>query len=68
MDSTMKTNLLEMAGGAKHASRAKLPLTSPNIPEEELIRLGSSTSALRTFELRRDPLPEPWLLQSITGN
>lgn len=29
------------------------------------VRLGSSTSALRTFELRRDPLSEQWLLASI---
>jgi hypothetical protein len=32
------------------------------------VRLGSSTSALRTFELRRDPLSEQWLLESITDN
>lgn len=31
------------------------------------VRLGSS-SALRTFELRRDPLSEQWLLESITDN
>lgn len=31
------------------------------------VRLGSSTS-LRTFELRRDPLSEQWLLESITDN
>jgi hypothetical protein len=30
------------------------------------VRLGASTSALRTFELRRDPLSEQWLLESIT--
>jgi hypothetical protein len=30
------------------------------------VRLGSSASALRTFELRRDPLSEQWLLESIT--
>lgn len=30
------------------------------------VRLGSSTSALRTFELRRDPLAEQWLLESIS--
>ena len=28
----------------------------------------SSNSALRTFELRRDPLSEQWLLESITDN
>ncbi|WP_461175237.1 hypothetical protein M1D93_19975 (plasmid) [Arthrobacter sp. Z1-9] len=32
------------------------------------VRLGSSTSALRTFELRRDPLSQTWVLQSITDN
>jgi hypothetical protein len=32
------------------------------------VRLGSSTSALRTFELRRDPLSEQWLLTSITDD
>jgi hypothetical protein len=32
------------------------------------VRLGSSTSALRTFELRRDPLSKQWLLESITDN
>lgn len=32
------------------------------------VRLGSSTSALRTFELRRDPLSEYWLLESIADN
>jgi hypothetical protein len=32
------------------------------------VRLGSSSAALRTFELRRDPLSEQWLLESITDN
>ena len=32
------------------------------------VRLGSSTSALRTFELRRDPLSEQWLLASISDD
>jgi hypothetical protein len=31
------------------------------------VRLGSA-SALRTFELRRDPLSEQWLLESIADN
>lgn len=31
------------------------------------VRLGSN-SALRTFKLRRDPLSEHWLLESITDN
>lgn len=34
----------------------------------QIIRPGSSTSALRTFELRRDPLSKQWLLESITDN
>lgn len=32
------------------------------------VRLGTSASALRIFELRRDPLSEQWLLESITDN
>jgi hypothetical protein len=32
------------------------------------VRLGASTSALRTFELRRNPLSTQWLLDSITDN
>jgi hypothetical protein len=32
------------------------------------VRLGASTSALRTFQLRRDPLMEQWLLEFITDN
>ncbi|MFJ6302160.1 hypothetical protein [Pseudarthrobacter oxydans] len=32
------------------------------------VRLGSSTSAMRTFELRRNPLSEQWLLETITDN
>lgn len=32
------------------------------------VRLGSSRSALRTFELRRDPLSEQWLLETIKDN
>lgn len=30
------------------------------------VALGSSTSALRTFTLRRDPLSSQWLLESIS--
>lgn len=29
------------------------------------VRLGASASALRTFELRRDPQSQQWLLESI---
>ncbi|MDE8670640.1 hypothetical protein PY310_18840 [Pseudarthrobacter sp. H3Y2-7] len=32
------------------------------------VRLGSSTSSLRTFELRLDPLSDQWLLTGITDN
>ena len=32
------------------------------------VRLGSSTSSLRTFELRREPLSQQWLLESITDS
>ncbi|WP_237563579.1 hypothetical protein [Arthrobacter sp. H-02-3] len=32
------------------------------------VRLGTSSAALRTFELRRDPLAEQWLLESIADN
>jgi len=32
------------------------------------VRLGASTSALRTFELRRGPLGEQWMLESITDD
>jgi hypothetical protein len=32
------------------------------------MRLGASTSALRSFELRREPLSEQWVLTSITDN
>ena len=43
-------------------------LTSRNASEGKIIRLESSTAALRTFELRRDPLSEQWLLDSLTDN
>ncbi|WP_235509917.1 hypothetical protein [Arthrobacter sp. Soil761] len=32
------------------------------------VRLGASTSALRTFELRRAPLSDQWLLETVTDN
>jgi hypothetical protein len=32
------------------------------------VRLGASTSGLRTFELRREPLSEQWLLASIADD
>ncbi|MBT2555269.1 hypothetical protein [Arthrobacter sp. ISL-5] len=50
-------------GSPRHPS-----LTSAYIHQGQIIRLGSSASALRTFELRRDPLSDQWLLESITDN
>ena len=32
------------------------------------VRLGGSDSPLRTFELRREPLAEQWLLEAITDS
>lgn len=32
------------------------------------VRLGSSTSKLRTFVLRRDPMSQQWLIESITDD
>lgn len=32
------------------------------------VRLGGSDSPLRTFDLRREPLSEQWLLDAITDN
>ncbi|MDP9989552.1 hypothetical protein J2S98_004743, partial [Arthrobacter oryzae] len=40
-------------------------LTSPYDPQGEIIR-HTSDSQLRTFELRREPLAEQWLLEAIT--
>lgn len=42
-------------------------LTGPIARGGQIIRLGSSTSALPTFELCREPLSEQWLLQSNPG-
>lgn len=50
---------------AQHAARQQSLLTSDNDDRGEIIRL-TSTSTLRTFELRRDPLSEQWLLAAIT--
>jgi hypothetical protein len=54
------------------ATRSSAPVGVGNVVDIEhwraQVRLGSSTSALRTFELRRDPLSEQWLLESITDN
>ncbi len=40
-------------------------MPSLNFFRGQIIRL-TLTSALRTFELRRDPLSEQWLLAAIT--
>ena len=50
---------------AQHDSHEHYPPTRPNAPWGQIIRL-TSTSALRTFELRRGPLSEQWLLVAIT--
>jgi hypothetical protein len=53
-------------------SRRTAPVGAGNLVDIEhwrvQVRLGASTSALRTFELRREPLSEQWLLASITDN
>jgi hypothetical protein len=51
-------------------SRRTAPVGAGNLVDIEhwrvQVRLGTSASALRTFELRREPLSEQWLLASIT--
>lgn len=53
------------------ATRRSAPVGVGNVVDIEHWRvqvcLGSS-SPLRTFELRRDPLAEQWLLDAITDN
>lgn len=53
-------------------TRRTAPVGAGNLVDVEYwrlqVRLGSSSSGLRTFELRRDALSEQWLLQSITDN
>lgn len=53
------------------ATRRSAPVGVGNVVDIEHWRvqvcLGSS-SPLRTFELRRDPLSEQWLLNAITDN
>ena len=50
-------------------TRRSVPVGIGNVVDIEhwrvQVRLGSSSSALRTFELRREPLSEQWLLESI---
>jgi hypothetical protein len=54
------------------ATQRTVPVGIGNVVDIEhwrlQVRLGTSASALRTFELRRDPLSEQWLLESITDN
>lgn len=51
-------------------TRRSVPVGVGNVVDIEhwrvQVRLGASTSALRTFKLRRDPLSELWLLASVT--
>jgi hypothetical protein len=53
-------------------SRRTAPVGAGNLVDIEhwrvQVRLGASTSALRTFELRREPLSEQWLLATITND
>jgi hypothetical protein len=53
-------------------SRRTAPVGAGNLVDIEhwrvQVRLGASTSALRTFELRREPLSEQWLLASVTDD
>ena len=53
-------------------TRRSVPVGVGNVVDIEhwrvQVRLGASTSALRTFELRRDPLSQQWLLESIRDN
>jgi hypothetical protein len=53
-------------------SRRTAPVSAGNLVDIEhwrvQVRLGASTSTLRTFELRRQPLSEHWVLESITNN
>ena len=52
-------------------TRRSVPVGVGNVVDIEhwrvQVRLGSD-SPLRTFELRRDPLSEQWLLEAITDN
>ncbi|MFF1385737.1 hypothetical protein ACFVWT_19470 [Arthrobacter sp. NPDC058288] len=52
-------------------TRRSVPVGIGNVVDIEhwqvQVRL-STNSALRTFDLRRDPLSDQWLLESITDN
>jgi hypothetical protein len=53
-------------------TRRSVPVGVGNVVDIEhwrvQVRLGGSDTLLRTFELRRDPLSEQWLLEVITDN
>jgi hypothetical protein len=50
----------KLSGRAQRGSCWHPWLTGPNVLEGQIIRLGSSNSALRTFTLRRNPLSTPF--------
>jgi hypothetical protein len=53
-------------------TRQSVPVGVGNVVDIEhwrvQVRLGGSDSPLRTFELRREPLSEQWLLEAITDS
>jgi hypothetical protein len=53
-------------------TRRSFPVGVGNVVDIEhwrvQVRLGGSDSPLRTFELRREPLGEQWLLEAITDS
>jgi hypothetical protein len=53
-------------------TRQTVPVGVGNVVDIEhwrvQVRLGGSDSPLRTFELRREPLADQWLLEAITDN
>lgn len=52
-----------------HSSKLSALGYNPSIEHWRVqVCIGSATSALRTFELRRDPLSKQWLLESITDS
>ena len=53
-------------------TRRRAPVGVGNVVDIEhwrvQVRLGGSDSPLRTFELRREPLVQQWLLEAITDS
>lgn len=53
-------------------TRRSVPVGVGNVVDIEhwrvQVRLGGSDSQLRTFDLRREPLAEQWLLEAITDS